>query len=286
MEYFETKLGDFPYAKLANVQSTTRYGGMENATAIFYSERAVSDRQNDEPLLAHEIAHQWYGDAVTETDWPHLWLSEGFATYLTQLYLEDAYGVERRINGMRRARARVVQFHRQAPDEPLVDTTYADPNELLNTNPYQKGAWVLHMLRHQVGDSAFWDGLRAYFARFKHQNASTADFRAVMEEVSGQNLGPFFAQWTRRAGHPVVDAAWRYDASAGQLTLRLEQTQDGPPFAFPLDVALRTAAGDTTVTVPVEARSETYTLDSAAAPTAVELDPDVWVLMEAQVTPE
>lgn len=286
LEYFEPRLGNFPYAKLANVQSTTRYGGMENAAAIFYSERAVSDRENDEPLLAHEIAHQWYGDAVTETDWPHLWLSEGFATYLTQLYLEDTYGVERRINGMQRARERVIRFHQQAPDEPLVDTTYADPTELLNTNPYQKGAWVLHMLRREVGDDAFWDGLRAYFERFKHQNASTADFRAVMEDVSGQDLAAFFTQWTRRAGHPVVEASWSYDETAGQLTLQLAQAQDGAPFTFPLEVAIHTADGDTTVTVPVDAQRETYTFDDLAAPTDLQLDPNAWVLMEATVTLE
>lgn len=287
LRFFEPRLGDYPYAKLANVQSTTRYGGMENASAIFYSEQAVADRNNDEPLVAHEVAHQWFGNAVTEADWPHLWLSEGFATYLTQLYLEDAYGAERRIEGMRQARKRVIRFHQQAPDEPLVDTTYTDPNELLNTNPYQKGAWVLHMLRRQVGDDAFWEGLRAFFERYRHGNANTSDFRAVMEDVSEEDLDVFFAQWTRRAGHPVIEASWRYDADANQLSIQLDQTQDGPPFAFPLDVAIRTDEGNVIEdTMPVRTHQDTLVFDDVVAPAEVQLDPEVWVLMEAQIHPE
>ena len=283
LRFFEPRLGNYPYAKLANVQSTTRYGGMENASAIFYSESAVSDRDNDEPLLAHEIAHQWYGDAVTETDWPHLWLSEGFATYLTQLYLEDAYGRERRRIGMRNARRWVVQFAEANPAEPLVDTTYADPTELLNTNPYQKGAWVLHMLRHQVGDSTFWDGLRRYYDTYRHQNASTADFQQVMETASGQSLGWFFDQWTRRPGQPHVDGTWRYDAASGTVTVSLEQTQDAAPFRLRLDLGFYPDTGSAPIlrTIQMDGRTHavTFALKDAGRITDVQLDPHVWTLM-------
>ena len=280
LQFFEQQLGDYPYAKLANVQSTTRYGGMENASAIFYSETAVGDTDNDEPLLAHEIAHQWYGNSVTETDWPHLWLSEGFATYLTQLYLEATYGAERLREGMSRARERVVQFAEANPEEPLVDTTYADPNELLNTNPYQKGAWVLHMLRHHIGDDAFWQGLRDYYQRYDDQNASTSDFRAVMENASGADLQTFFDQWTRRAGQPAIDGTWRYDAEAGQLTVEIRQAQDGAPYALPLEIGIYSGDGDPQIeTLEVDQREHTFTFDLAEAPSAVELDPHVWTLM-------
>lgn len=289
LEFFEPRLGDYPYAKLANVQSTTRYGGMENASAIFYSETAVADDRDDEPLLAHEIAHQWYGDAVTETDWPHLWLSEGFATYLTQLYLEATHGAERRREGMRQARRQVVRFAREAPDRPLVDTLTTDPNALLNANAYQKGAWVLHMLRRAVGDSTFWAGLRVYHETHRHANASTGDFRRVMEEASGQALGDFFAQWTRRPGQPHVEGTWRYDADAGELTVSLRQTQDAAPFHLTLDVGVyedEAASSPRIETVEMTGRTHTATFTLDAPPADVQLDPHTWTLMTSSFRKE
>jgi len=279
LRFFEENLGPYPYEKLANVQSATRYGGMENAAAIFYSEDTVADGEDDTPLLAHEIAHQWFGNTVTEADWPHLWLSEGFATYLTGLYLEHARGKEAFTTHMTEARRQVVQFHAEQPATPLVDTTFADPNELLNTNPYQKGAWVLHMLRHEMGTETFWKGLRAYYDRYRHQNASTRDFRRVMEEVSGQDLNAFFDQWTRRAGHPAIEGTWEYDADADECVVHLRQTQDAPPFHVSVDVAVETdRPGTTTVTMRDR---ETHTrLACSRAPSSVTLDPYTRLLGE------
>ncbi|WP_228702793.1 M1 family metallopeptidase [Salisaeta longa] len=285
VQFFAQQIAPYPYPKLANVQSTTRYGGMENAAAIFYSEAAVGDTQNDEALVAHEVAHQWFGNTVTEADWPHLWLSEGFATYLTQLYMEHAYGPARLETGMRQARERVIVFQRRNPNTPLVDTTYSDPNELLTLNPYQKGAWVLHMLRHRVGLSGFWDGLRLYYQRFEEGNATTADFRRAMEDATGANLQRFFAQWTRRAGHPVITGTWRYDAEAQEVVLTLRQTQAGAPFAFPLDVAMYAGSTGTTTTAMVDAATETVRLAARERPTRVVLDPNVRLLMEGGVRP-
>ena len=277
LPFFEERLGPYPYAKLANVQSTTRYGGMENAAAIFYSEEAVADGRDDTPLLAHEIAHQWFGNTVTEADWPHLWLSEGFATYLTGLYLEHTRGARILRRFIERARQRVVRFHAGNPDTPLVDTTFTDPNELLNTNPYQKGAWVLHMLHHTVGTDSFWQGLRAYYERYRNQSASTRDFRVVMEDVSGQDLKSFFEQWTRRADHPVIEGTWRHDAAAGECVVTLHQTQDAPPFATPVDVAV---SGDTarTTTLSMDERDAQTRIACPQAPSGLTLDPQVRLL--------
>ncbi|WP_103020071.1 M1 family metallopeptidase [Salinibacter altiplanensis] len=279
LRFFEDKLGPYPYEKLANVQSTTRYGGMENAAAIFYSETAVADGEDDTPLLAHEIAHQWYGNTVTEADWPHLWLSEGFATYLTGLYLEHARGEAALRRYMTRAREQAVRFHEQTPDEPLVDTTYSDPNELLNTNPYQKGAWVLHMLRREVGTEPFWAGLRAYYERYRDRNASTRDFRAVMEDVSGQDLEAFFDQWTRRPGHPVIEGTWRHDATANECVVTLRQTQDEPPFEVPVEVAVGDAPSRTT-TLFLQGRDAQARVDCPHVPSSVRLDPNTDLLAE------
>ncbi len=279
LRFFEENLGPYPYEKLANVQSATRYGGMENAAAIFYSEQAVADGDDDTPLLAHEIAHQWYGNTVTEADWPHLWLSEGFATYLTGLYLEHARGKAAFTKYMAGARRQVAQFHDKMPDTPLVDTTFSDPNELLNTNPYQKGAWVLHMLRHKVGLETFWTGLRAYYDRYRNQNASTRDFRRVMEDVSGRDLKAFFDQWTRRAGHPVIEGTWRYDASANECVVTLRQTQNEAPFRVPVDVAVDTDRNGT-MTVKMRDRETQTRLACPQAPSSVTLDPTTRLLGE------
>ncbi|MFB6232599.1 MAG: M1 family metallopeptidase [Salinibacter sp.] len=283
LRFFEQNLGPYPYPKLANVQSTTRYGGMENASAIFYSEKAVADGKDSTPLLAHEIAHQWFGNTVTEADWSHLWLSEGFATYLTALYLEHARGTAALRRYMRRARKRVAKFHEKKPDTPLVDTTYSDPNALLNTNPYQKGAWVLHMLRQRVGTRTFWKGLRAYYDRYRHQNASTRDFRAVMEDVSGQELEPYFDQWTRRAGHPVIEGTWRYDAAADECVVTLRQTQDAAPFRVPVEVRVETENTSLT-TINLQGRKRTTRIDCAEAPSSVTLDPNVHLLAERSMS--
>ena len=284
LRFFEARLGPYPYPKLANVQSTTRYGGMENAAAIFYSEQAVADGEDSTPLLAHEIAHQWYGNTVTEADWPHLWLSEGIATYLTGLYLEHARGPAALRRYMDRARTQVARYHAQHPDTPLVDTTFSDPNELLTTNPYQKGAWVLHMLRQRMGTETFWDGMRTYYERYRHDNARTRDFRAVMEEVSGQDLTPFFDRWTRRPGHPVLEGTWRHDAATGTCAVTLRQTQAEAPFRVPVEVAVATADDTTRTTVRADGRTTRARLDCPQPPAAVTLDPHTRLLAELSLT--
>jgi len=283
VRFFEGNIAPYPFAKLANVQSTTRYGGMENAGAIFYSETAMADGQSSTGLVAHEIAHQWFGNTVTEADWPHLWLSEGFATYLEQLYLEYAEGAPAMRESMSTARNQALAFQRQHPDEPLVDTTFTDPVELLTTNPYRKGAWVLHMLRFEIGDEALWSTLQTYYERHKPGNATTADFQAAAEDVSGKDLDGYFEQWTRRAGYPILDVAWEYDDTAGAVTLTVEQVQRAEPFEFPLEIAL--AIGDTEdlAVLDVSKRKDTFTVDVPAAVSSVTIDPHTWFFGEWEI---
>ena len=278
LEFFSERIGPFAYAKLANVQSTTRYGGMENAGAIFYSERAIRGDGANEALLAHEIAHQWFGDAVTEGDWHHVWLSEGFATYFTELYLEHTYGRDRLHQGMRQARERVRDFLARAGEAPVIDESITDLNALLSPNAYQRGAWVLHMLRQRIGDEAFWAGIRAYYERFRDANALSEDLRAAMEEASGENLEAFFEQWLRRPDLPALGGSWRVD-DGGTLTVLLRQRQPGAPFE--LDVPLRIAFASGTTrdeTVRLTDREATFTFAGAGPVRSVTLDPDAWLL--------
>ena len=280
---FERRLGDYPYAKLANVQTTTRWGGLENAGNVFYDEDAVDREGGIEGLIAHEVAHQWFGDAVTESDWPHVWLSEGFATYLTACYLEWTYGGERFREQMDRARTRVLSYAAEAPDSVIVPESVPDPRRLLSPNVYQKAAWVLHMLRGEVGDGTFWKGMRTYYERFRDRNASTADFAAVMEEVSGRELEWFFDQWLRRPGVPELEVEWRFDEATSAVELTVAQL--GPTiYRLPLDVEAvlddgRTVRGR----VDVEGERTAASLPVPARPERLRIDPDAWLLMRYTV---
>ena len=284
VRFFEGNIAPYPFDKLANVQSTTRYGGMENAGAIFYSEQSMSDNRPSTDLIAHEIAHQWFGNTVTESGWEHLWLSEGFATYLEHLYLEYAEGAEPMRKAMREARSKALAFQSRAPDTPLVDTTYADPVELLNTNPYDKGAWVLHMLRFELGDGDFWETLQTFYERHKTGNASTADFQSAAEDVSGKDLGVFFDQWTRRAGYPILDIQYQYAEADEHVSVTVEQMQRGQLFTFPLELGL--AIGDTEdlAVVDVTQRTQTFQIGVPARVKGVTVDPHTWLFGEWEIS--
>ncbi|HVS66322.1 MAG TPA: M1 family metallopeptidase [Thermoanaerobaculia bacterium] len=279
-------LGPFPYAKLANVQSTTRYGGMENAGAIFYSERSVGGEREIEGLVAHEIAHQWFGDAVTETDWAHAWISEGFATYLAQVYFERTVGEQRLSEGMAQARERVVRFSRERPERTVVDARPA--RDMLDANTYQKGAWVLHMLRGEIGDRAFFGGLREVVERHRHGNAATDDVRRVFEEASGRDLEWFFEQWLERPGQPLLAVEWRSeseDTDREAVTVTVRQLQAGPPFVAPLELGLVAADGTMVLERVALAERETVARFAARfseAPIGLVVDPEVRLLMELE----
>jgi aminopeptidase N len=230
------KVGPYAYEKLANVQSKTIFGGMENASTIFYFEGSVGDEEI-EPLMAHEIAHQWFGDAVTETGWQHLWLSEGFATFMENCYMEAQHGPDTLKSLLIKDRKKVISFEKKR-FTPIVDTTVTgNYMQLLNANSYQKGGWVLHMLRRQLGDSLFWKGIAAYYAQYKNGNANTAALEKCMETASGQDLQLFFRQWLYSAGHPSLHLSWNYDADKKVFNLAVEQKQD-TLFSFPLEYSV------------------------------------------------
>ncbi|HEX2974612.1 MAG TPA: M1 family metallopeptidase [Bacteroidales bacterium] len=259
LRFYIGLLGKYPFEKLANIQSKTIYGGMENAGAIFYAENSVTGRGLAELLMAHEIAHQWFGNTVTEDDWFHVWLSEGFATYLTNMYIESAYGEERFRAQMASDRKEIIDFHEENK-KPVVDTTVTDLMNLLNVNSYQKGAWALHMLRNEVGDESFIRGLRLYYERYYQSNALTMDFQEVMEEVSGKDLNKFFRQWLWTEGFPVLKI---HDEKVNRSTreIIIEQTQE-PVFEFNIELQVQTPSGSQKITVPVKDRITRFEVKS------------------------
>ncbi len=240
LKFFISYIGPYPYEKLANVQSKTIFGGMENASAIFYEETSAALFQNIESLFAHEIVHQWFGDMATEKSFPHLWLSEGFATYLTHIYIESKYGKDSLNTEMRKDRNEIIDFTNES-DLPVVDSV-SPLMKLLNTNSYQKGGWILHMLRRQLGDSVFHKIIRSYYAAYAGKNADTRDFQKVCENESGKDLSVFFDQWLYSPGLPKLTIQWNYDAKNKMVLLNIKQSQS-KPFTFPLDIQLRTTSG-------------------------------------------
>ena len=224
VRFFARLVGPFPYAQLQHLQSSTRFGGMENAGAIFYNDALFRRPMGvDVGLIAHETAHQWFGDAVTEREWGHLWLSEGFATYFAALYTEHSRGAVPFAKQMAEIRAQILEA-REVASRPVLDTAQTNLLELLNTNSYQKGGYVLHMLRREVGDSAFFRGVRDYWTTHRHGNALTADLQRAVEAEHGQPLGWFFDQWLRKPGFAEVTYAWSFDADARKVSIQVDQT--------------------------------------------------------------
>ena len=279
--FFARTFGPFVYEKLAHLQSLTRFGGMENASAIFYSDRAFRTSGVGYGLLAHETAHQWFGDAVTAREWPHIWLSEGFATYLAALYTRHSRGDST-------FRAEMVVIRQDVlgaavvAQRPVIDTIETTLTALLNANSYQKGGMVLHMLREEIGDAAFYQGARIYQEKFRHGNAVTDDLRATMELAAGKDLKPFFAQWLTRPGFPELETAWKYEAASGKLSLTVTQSGKYGNFTFPLTVEFTDAGGTahrSRLVVPAQ-RESVFVLSAGlrAAPSKMKVDPDVALL--------
>lgn len=274
LPFYIKTFGPYDFEKLANVQSKTIFGGMENASAIFYFENSVGDK-GIEALMAHEIAHQWFGDAASEKSFAHLWLSEGFATYMTNVYLENKYGADTLQKRMKVDRGTVFRFERRRLT-PVVDTSVkSNFMQMLNANSYQKGGWVLHMLRRKLGDSLYWKGIRAYYAKYRNANANTEDFKKIMELASGQDLDLFFKQWLYTAGHPHLVISQTFDK--GSKKMRFTITQKQPVvFEFPLEVSIDGQLH----TISVNSQTTTADLPATSATARVVFDPNVNLLAD------
>ena len=280
LRFFNNYIGDYAFTKLANVQSKTIFGGMENASAIFYAENTVTGTRSSEGLIAHEIAHQWFGNTATEKSFAHLWLSEGFASYMTHLYLESKYGRDTLLNGLKKDRDKIVLFQKRWK-QPVVDST-SELMDLLNANSYQKGSWVLHMLRTEVGDAVFQKIIQSYYQQFKGRNANTKDFQQIVEAATGKNWETFFHQWLSVPGHPQLQVQWQQTADRTiQVTVKQLQTT---PFVFPLRIALRTQSGALPIhKLEITKREETFTLKGFPNIQQLALDPLTELVFEGNV---
>ncbi len=289
LAFFSEHVGAYAYEKLANVQSNSASGGMEAASSIFYSPASVVGDRNTRwrNVVIHEIAHQWFGNAVTERDWNDVWLSEGFATYFTLLFIEHAYGRDEFVDGLRRSRQEVLDFYARTPDYRVVHENLDDMSRVTTRMTYEKGAWALHMLRQRLGDDRFWAGIRTYYQRFKNATASTSDFREAVETVSGDDLRTFFEQWLYRGGVPRLSGTWSWDGRAKRVTLDFRQTQPGPPFDLTVEVAIQTVGAPPRVErIDMTGESAHAVFPVDREPAALVVDPSVRLLASVDLAPK
>ena len=279
MHFFITRIGPYPYEKLANIEATGFSGGTEYATAIFYGEKGVSAGRGP---VVHEIAHQWWGNSVTERDWDDVWLSEGFATYFALLFTEHDEGRDAFVDGLQRSRTAIIELEQKLPDMPVIHRNLDDMSKVLNSFVYQKGGWFLHMLRNEVGTEKFWQAIREYYRRYRDGNASTAELRAVFEHVTGTQLEGFFAQWLTRAGVPKIEGSWRYVPAKKAVEVTLTQNQAADPYrvAVEIGIAAKPGAPPRVERMELTGRTLTRSFTADAEPASVSLDPNTWLLME------
>lgn len=277
----------FPYNKYdQTIVANFNFGGMENITATTMADSEILlaqmefARDNVEDLVAHELAHSWFGNLVTCKNWAELWLNEGFATFMEAAYREKIYG---QADYLRKIKEDAAQFM-------INDTVNRNRHGLFNqlarpddsifdTTNYQKGSAVIHTLRETVGTENFWKAINIYLNRHKFQNVETPDLQKAMEETSGLKLDWFFKQWVYGAGYPKLNIKQVYNPRTKILNLLITQTQKidkitPPTFILPMDVEITTTEGATTEKIQITKRIENFSLNVKRKPIKVVFDKD------------
>ena len=295
LQMFSEIVGTYPYEKLALIVGATRYGGMENSSAIVFTSnlfnpnpnaaisKAFDIRTGIEDVVAHEIAHQWFGDSVTESTWADLWLSEGFATYFAGLFIQKYEGEEAFQRYLHGAAETAFAFEKKNRI-PIHDRETEDLMKLLNGNNYQKGAWVLHMLRSRLGDEIFFRGIRDYYRQHTNSTASSEDLRLALEKASGQQLQGFFARWIYDSGHPEYDVSWRWQPTSKTLQVVVTQKQLGAAFLDEIPITVVTSEGSQALKLQPRSKSTTETFRLDSQPTSVTVDPSNTLLKEVRMS--
>ncbi|MFN0007248.1 MAG: M1 family aminopeptidase [Planctomycetota bacterium] len=279
----------YPYSKYSQAcVANFPYGGMENVSATTLTDTALVDekgRRDSTPigLVAHEAAHQWFGDLLTCRDWSHIWLNEGFATYLGALFTERDRGTDEFRIQMRDMQAAYVEKDVGKNRRPVVHDVYRRPMDLFFSGHVYGGAAVrLHLLRSVLGDPVFFRGIRLYVGRNADRAVVTDDFRTAMEEASGADLGWFFDTWFTRPGFPEIEAGWRYDERRKLLLVSVNQVQeigDGTPgeFRMPVEIGILDSGGLRMVPIQIERRRHLFELDAPEKPRFVRFDEHGWI---------
>ena len=284
--FFNQAIGTaYAYPKYDTVCVPGFGGGMEHTSATTMTDAILLDPtealvRSSDGIVAHELAHQWFGDLLTCRDWSNLWLNEGFASYFDPLFTEHDRGEDAFRLAMSNDLASYLGSDRQYR-RPIVEPRFGDPWRMFDGVTYSKGACVLHALRGLLGDDAWWRGIKGYVAANKDKNVETADFRKAMEAASGRDLGWFFDQWVFKGGHPELTARWRYEDDDKTLRLTIDQLQTvdatTPLFRLPTTVEIADEFASRSVPIVVDARSQEFVIPCAARPKLVRVDPKGWL---------
>lgn len=271
IDFFSKTFGEYPFIKekFGVAEFLWQLGAMETQTLMGVGSNFIGGGNLFSEIYSHELAHHWFGDAVGPATWKDIWLNEGFATYCEALYAEH-------LGGAGALRSKMID------KQDFFDGTVYNPKDLFSHTVYEKGAWVLHMLRKETGDSVFFKILRNYYSDYKYKNASTEDFENECEKVSGKNLKDFFNQWVYKgSGILKINYSWAIDKSGNdfKLALTIDQTQEEyDTYKFPLDI--RIVFNDTTSvnkTIRIDKRQTILNLVLDKEPSDVIIDPDNWL---------
>jgi len=293
IDLFSKKLGvDYPWEKYAQVMVDDFVaGGMENSSATTNTSSSLNHPKiaaelytDEDGLISHELGHQWFGDLVTCKDWGDIWLNEGFATFMENVWTEAHYGKDQadyeRWEGARQWFAEGNLY-----DKPIVRHDFDDSSEF-DGNAYTKGGWVLHILRQQLGEDAFYRGLKHYLEVNRGKNVVTGDLAKAIEESSHTNVDQFFSQWLYGAGAPKFDLSYSYDNDKHQVALTVKQSQkvEGRVgiFRVPVDVEITTASGHKLYDITVSKAEQIFTFPSDSAPLMVLFDKGGQILKSAE----
>jgi aminopeptidase N len=274
IQFFAKTFGEYPFIKekYGVAEFLWQMGAMENQTITGVGSNFVGGKKLFTDIYVHELSHQWFGDAVGPATWKDIWLNEGFASYCEALYYEHIAGEKAYRSTM------LSKFQDDFPG-----TLYDPGQNLFNSTVYDKGAWVLHMLRWEVGDSTFFKILRTYYETYKYKNASTEDFKKICESVSGINMTQFFNQWVYYGtGDIDLEYSWsaKKHSDSSDVVLTLNQTQSGyNDYYFPIEVRIVVDSSNiVNKRVNIENRNSKIEVAVRGTPTEVLLDPDNWLL--------
>ena len=288
LHFFSDYIGPYAYEKLANIVSPSVGGAMETATAIFYNENLLDESSSLwlRNAIIHEIAHHWFGNSVTEYNWDDAWLSEGFATYFTLLFREYAYGFDDYKEGLLEARRKTIDYYSENPDYQIVADNFEIHGAPTSLATYQKGAWVLHMLRNKIGKDNFRNGIRSYYRRFKNSTAVTRDFINEMELASNQDLDPFFWQWLYQGGIPKLECEWSYNDRSKEISITINQVQSAD-YTYSFDLSLAIKAQDQSasqlVTIAINERRKSFKIPIEVKPDTITIDPEISLLAKWEI---
>lgn len=282
IEFFGKTFGlPYPWAKYDQVCVAGSGGGMEATTATILGHSTIHDERaeqdfSSEGLVAHELAHMWWGDLVTQRSWTDVWLSESFATYSEYLWTRHDRGDDEGAFNLEDKKAAYLAEARTDYIRPIVFDRFNQPWEVMDGHSYPKGAAVLHMLRFVMGDAAFFRTLTRFLERFAFASAETRDFTTTVKDVTGENLDWFFEEWLMKPGHPVFAVSWSYDGAAKKARLSVRQVQDLsrniPVYRTPVLVGIHSGEKCVTEKVWIDERDEVFEFAAAVRPDSVEFD--------------